>query len=123
MTHLERKNLERYKIAVDLYMRSVKSKDLKGYDDSVLYGQEKYGMTQTSIYQYKKAVKFIYYDTLTCMLDNKFTISQLIELNGLWLPTALKLYQEGKISHDLTCVELREIAKEYKNKQTKNLNL
>lgn len=123
LTQLERKNLEKYRIAVDIYNRSIKSKDLKGYDDSLLYAQETYGLSKQIAYQYKRACKFLYFDTCTCMLDNKFTITQLVELSQLWQPIVIKLYEMGKITHYMTCQEIRNIVKSEKPKQQKNTTL
>ena len=117
MTHLEKKNLKRYKIAIDLLWRSIKSKDLKGRDDSVEYGNEKYGLNAQSVYLYRRATKFLYLDSYTCMLTNKYSITQLAELSILWLETVKELHEKNIISHDLTCLELREIAKLYKHKE------
>lgn len=120
LTHLELRNLEKYRIAIDLYWRSIESEDTKGYDDSVEYGKEKYGLTAQNVRKYQRATKFLYYDLGTCMLSNKYKITQLIELNALWLQTAKDLHERGEISHDLTCMELRAIAQKYKKIQDQN---
>lgn len=116
LTNLEKQNLKKYEIAVDLYQRSILSEDEKGYDDSVEYGREKYGLTAQSVYKYKRSAKFLYYDSKTCILSNKFKITQLMELSVLDLSTAQMLFDKGVISHDLNCMELREIARKNKVK-------
>lgn len=120
MTQLEKRNLERYKIAVDIALRSQESKDKLGFDDSITYAADKYGMTKPLIYQYRKAAKFINKDTCNCIFDNRFKITQLVELNGLWIPTAQELYQKGLITSYMSCLELRDIARSYKQKQEQN---
>lgn len=122
LTQLEKKNLDKYKIAIELFNRSLKSKDLKGYDDSILYAQETYGISKQMAYQYRRACKFLYFDTCTCMLDNKFTITQLVELSQLAQTIVLQLYKDGEITHYMTCQELRHIVKNQKPKE-KNTTL
>jgi|GEM_PF-3730298 len=116
LTNLEKQNLKKYEIAIDLYRRSLESEAKNGFDDSAEYGKEKYNLNPMSVYRYKRATKFLYYDSMSCILSNKFKITQLMELSVLDLSTAQKLYDKRIISHDLNCLELREVVRKYKPK-------
>lgn len=94
-----------------------------GFKDVFDYAEKLFGYKKNMVYKLTTAAeKFIEqspegkgYVSILIHDNADYTVSQLIELNGIEPETAVKLDKQEIISPDMTTKEIREVVKAYKN--------